>query len=104
MLIGLCGLPFNGKGTIANILKYRHKFNHMKFAAPLKDMLRCMLKHAGATDEVIERMIEVTSRRCLRLSLAIRLPAGRCKALALSGVGTVYRPRFGVTFGRVRRQ
>lgn len=58
MLIGLCGLPSNGKGTIATRLATQHGFLHTKFAAPMKDMLRVMLRHAGATEEIIERMIE----------------------------------------------
>lgn len=58
MLIGLCGLPANGKGTIAKHLAQKHGFVHTKMAGTLKDMLRVMLRDAGLDDEMVERMIE----------------------------------------------
>lgn len=58
MLIGLCGLPRNGKGTIANYLKETWGFKHTKMAGTLKDMLRVMLRDTGMDDVLIERMIE----------------------------------------------
>ncbi len=58
MLIGLCGLPGNGKGTAATRLAEAHGFRHMKFAQSLKDMLRVMLRQAQLEPDEIERMIE----------------------------------------------
>lgn len=58
MLIGICGLKWNGKTTSAQYLNQRHEFVHMKFAAPLKDMLRTMWRSAGLDDATIERKIE----------------------------------------------
>ena len=58
MLVGLCGLPSNGKGTVASRLAAKHGFRHTKFAGPLKDMLRVMIRHAGMDEEFIERLIE----------------------------------------------
>lgn len=58
MLVGICGLKWNGKTTSAQYLAGRYGFMHTKFAAPLKDMIRTMLRSAGLDDETVERKIE----------------------------------------------
>ena len=58
MLIGICGLKWNGKTTSAMYLKQRHDFVHTKFAMPLKNMLRSMWRSVGLDEETIERKIE----------------------------------------------
>ena len=58
MLIGLCGLPRNGKGTVAEHLRDAHGFKHTKFTGPLKAMLDVFLASAGVDFETRERMIE----------------------------------------------
>ena len=58
MLIGLCGLPSNGKDTIALYLAKRHGFQVGRMASGLKNMLRELLRHSGVETSVIEQMIE----------------------------------------------
>lgn len=58
MLIGLVGLPGNGKGTVAKRLAEAHGFRHMKMADTLKNMLRVFLVDYGADAETVERIIE----------------------------------------------
>lgn len=57
MIIGLAGRAGSGKTTIAEGLACRG-FLRRKFAAPLKDMMRTLLKAQGADARTIERMIE----------------------------------------------
>lgn len=54
MLIGVTGNKGSGKDTFAGA------FNHynLKFAGPLKDMLRTLYRAADVPDEIIERKIE----------------------------------------------
>jgi len=58
MLIGLSGLPQNGKGRVGRRLAEAHGFRHTKMADTLKEMLRVLLRAAGLDEETIERMIE----------------------------------------------
>lgn len=58
MLIGLVGLPGNGKGMVAKRLAEAHGFRHMKMADTLKNMVRLMLADFGADEKTIERIIE----------------------------------------------
>lgn len=58
MLIGICGLKWNGKTTSAQYLKQKHDFAHTKFATPLKNMLRAMWRSVGLDEDAIERRIE----------------------------------------------
>ena len=57
MIIGLSGYAGAGKSTAASgIALYGHA--RMKFAKPLKDMMRALLRCQGADVETVERMIE----------------------------------------------
>jgi len=47
-LIGLCGLAGSGKSTAADHLVSRHHFRRLRFASPIKRMIRCLLIEAGA--------------------------------------------------------
>jgi hypothetical protein len=58
MLIGLSGLAGSGKSEVAAVLMHEFGFVRVKFADPLKNMLRTMLRGAGHIDEDVERMIE----------------------------------------------
>lgn len=58
MLIGLTGLAGSGKSEVARILVAEARFRRVKFADPLKNMLRTMLRDIGHTDEDVERYIE----------------------------------------------
>jgi len=46
-LIGLCGLAGSGKTTAADHLVSRHHFRRLRFASPIKRMIRCLLIEAG---------------------------------------------------------
>lgn len=56
-LIGLSGPAGAGKSTAARVLR-RHGWARVKFAGPLKAMLRAMLTEAGVPPSEIRRMIE----------------------------------------------
>lgn len=58
MLIGLSGLAGSGKSEVARVLIEEFGFERVKFADPLKNMLRRMLADAGHCDDDVERMIE----------------------------------------------
>jgi hypothetical protein len=46
-LIAFCGLAGSGKSTAADHLVVRHHFRRVRFAAPIKRMVRCLLVEAG---------------------------------------------------------
>lgn len=56
-LIGLIGRKGAGKDTAADVL-LREGYANVKFAGPLKAMLRSLLAYQGVDEETIERMIE----------------------------------------------
>lgn len=58
ILIGLNGLAFSGKSTVALRLIHEHGFYRVKFAGPLKAMLRALLHVRGVSAVDIDRMIE----------------------------------------------
>lgn len=57
-VIGLTGLAGSGKSTAAEYLEREHGFKRMRFATPLKNALRRMLRDALVDDKTIERMVE----------------------------------------------
>jgi hypothetical protein len=58
-VIGLSGPAGSGKSEAAKYLADVHGYTPVKFAGPLKDMVRAFYRAAGLTDEVeIERRIE----------------------------------------------
>lgn len=58
MLIGITGLAGSGKSEVFRILEAEFGFTRVKFAGPLKNMLRTMLEGAGFCEDDRERMIE----------------------------------------------
>ena len=57
MIVGLSGYAGSGKSTAAKAL-IDLGFERRKFARPLKDMLRALLRAQGEDEDVIEEMIE----------------------------------------------
>ena len=58
VVIGLTGPAGCGKSTIAQHLVTQDGFTRVRFAEPLKLMLRAYLEYCGAGPELIERMLE----------------------------------------------
>lgn len=50
--------PQSGKSTVAKRLIERHGFKLLKFAAPLKDMIRTLLRHCDIPADMIERYVD----------------------------------------------
>jgi hypothetical protein len=57
-LIGLVGYAGSGKSTAADGLTALMGYKRVKFADPLKEALRAILRCAGTDPKVIERMVE----------------------------------------------
>lgn len=57
LVVGFCGLKGSGKDTAANVL-IDQGFENIKFADPLKNAIRAILRTAGVNDVMIERMVE----------------------------------------------
>lgn len=57
MLIGLTGLAGSGKSEVAAVL-IENGFERVKFAAPLKNMLRTLMRDMGYCEDDIERHVE----------------------------------------------
>ena len=57
-IIGLTGPAGCGKTTLGDMLVEVHGFTRVKFADPLKDMLRTMYENTGLSYDDIERRIE----------------------------------------------
>lgn len=58
MLIGLTGLAGSGKSEVAGVLMREFGFERVKFADPLKNMIRTMLRGAGVNPGWVERYVE----------------------------------------------
>jgi hypothetical protein len=58
MLIGLTGLAGAGKSEVSRILTEEFGFTRVKFADPLKNMLRTLLTDIGHTPADAERYVE----------------------------------------------
>jgi hypothetical protein len=50
--------PQSGKSEFARILRFDHDYHVVKFADPIKDMLRGLLKSMGLRQAEVERMVE----------------------------------------------
>lgn len=74
MILALSGLAGCGKSTAAAYLAERHGFARVRFAGPLKAMLRGFLAEAGTPPGEIERMIEGDRKQEPAPELAGRTP------------------------------
>lgn len=57
-IVALTGKAGAGKSTVAAHLEEKHGFKRVRFADPLKNMLRSLYRDAGLDDETIERKID----------------------------------------------
>lgn len=58
VVIAFAGKRHSGKSEAVRVLNEEFGFREIKFAGPLKDMLRAMYRSVGVDDETIERKIE----------------------------------------------
>lgn len=58
MIIGLVGRARSGKDSVANVLCEEYGYQRERFAGPLKDMLRTLLRAAGCPSHCLEYWIE----------------------------------------------
>ena len=58
MLIGITGLAGSGKSEVARVLMEEFGFVRVKFADPLKNMCRALIRDAGVDEETTERYVE----------------------------------------------
>lgn len=56
-IVGITGFKGSGKDVLAAPL-VRRGFLLLKFAGPLKNMIRSLLRDQGVDDEMIERIVE----------------------------------------------
>jgi hypothetical protein len=82
-LIGLTGAAGSGKSTVAAMLERTHGFHRMKFASPLKAMLRELLIMLDCPEEELDDHIEgaLKEEPCKYLD-------GRTPRLAMQTLGT----------------
>ena len=57
MLIGVAGAKRSGKDTVGDFLCEHHGYERLSFAQPLKDMLRCLYREVGLSEDEIEDRI-----------------------------------------------
>lgn len=85
MIIALTGLAGSGKSTAAAILAERHGLARVRFAGPLKAMLRAYLAEVGVAPVVIESMIEGQLKELPNAYLC-----GRSPRYAMQQLGTAW--------------
>jgi hypothetical protein len=64
MLIGITGLAGSGKSEVARVLMDEFGFARVKFADPLKNMARALIREVGHTAEDVERYVEGDLKEC----------------------------------------
>ena len=85
MILALTGLAGCGKSTAAAYLAEHHGFARIRFAGPLKAMLRAYLAEVGAEPDTIEAMIEGGLKELPNAFLS-----GRSPRYAMQQLGTAY--------------
>jgi hypothetical protein len=82
MIIGITGAKGSGKDTMAEALG----FTNLKFAGPLKEMLRTLYRCAGVDEETIERKIEGDLKE-----VPCDILCGKTPRFAMQTLGTEWR-------------
>jgi hypothetical protein len=91
-LIGIAGRKGAGKDTFALPLYSNSLFKQVRFADPLKNMLRALLKDAGVDAQEIERMIEGDLKE-----VPSPIFLGKTPREAMQTLGTEWRNMIGAT-------
>ncbi|MDE4059787.1 hypothetical protein [Phaeobacter gallaeciensis] len=100
-VIGLCGAAGAGKSTVAAVLA-EYGYTRLRFADPLKSMLRTLLAAAGVAEDEVERMVEGDLKELPHPALG-----GKSPRLAMQTLGTEWgRTHLGLDFwvNTARRQ
>jgi len=92
MILGFSGLAGSGKSTAAAYLAERHGFARVRFAGPLKAMLRAFLAEAGTPAAEIERMIEGDRKQAPAPELAGATPRHAMQTLGTEWARQMIHP------------
>ncbi|MFC4236181.1 hypothetical protein ACFOY8_13275 [Thalassospira xianhensis] len=85
-LIGVHGKKRAGKGSTSDYLVSQHGYVLIKFADPLKDMIRVLFRYFSLDEETIERLIEGDLKEVPQEILR-----GSTSRLAMQKLGTEWR-------------
>lgn len=86
MIIALSGPAGCGKSTVAEYLSENFGFRRVRFAGPLKEMLRALYRSAGLEEDAIEARIEGPLKE-----IPDTLLCGRTPRHAMQTLGTEWR-------------
>jgi hypothetical protein len=85
-VIAIHGRKRSGKGTIADYLTARHQYVVIKFADPLKDMLKVLLQYWNFDEETILRCLEGDLKE-----VPLKELGGKTSRFAMQTLGTEWR-------------
>lgn len=80
-VLALAGRAGSGKSTVAEHLISEHGYVRVKFAGPLKNMLRAVYKYNGVTGDEVERRLEGDLKEVPDAALGGRSPRHAMQAL-----------------------
>ena len=80
-LIGLAGKAGSGKTEVSRYLCENHGFHHMKFAGPLKSMIKALFWDMGYSESDIYEMVEGNSKQANMWGLSGNTPRNLMQTL-----------------------
>ncbi len=89
-VVAFTGLRMAGKSTAAKVLIEKHDYVDVKFADPLKNMLRALYRTCGLDDEEIERRLEGDLKE-----VPCKFLLGKTPRFAMQTLGTEWRDFMG---------
>lgn len=90
-VIAFTGLRMSGKSTASKVLIEKHGYVDVKFADPLKNMLRAFYRTCGMNDEESERCLEGDLKE-----VPCKFLLGKTPRFAMQRLGTEWRDLFGM--------
>lgn len=97
LIVALTGTIGSGKSTAADHLELKHGFQRVRFADPLKHMIRTLLAKQGCTPEYIKRCIEGDLKTKPVPELAGRTPRHAMQSLGTGWARDMIHPDLWVT-------